>query len=537
MDWTQLTVAAAAAVILTAVLVLALRPRATTPSERSAASDARVDELRKQLAESERRVEEARQRVIQLEALKAVAEARVEEVVRVSEAQSAFFSDASGQMQNSFKSLAADVLRDSRGELLTAADRLLKGFSDSSAADLDSRRASLEQLVGPLTDALAAYRQESQELERARIAQLGTVQEQYRELSAAAGSLRVETAKLANALRSPHVRGHWGQLTLRRSAELAGMVNHCDFFEQETVGGGDRRLRPDMLVRLPSRRLIVVDSKVPMDGYLDAMDATDDGARAEALTRHARQTRDHVIRLGSKDYQSEFDETPEFVVAFIPSDSILAAAVDTDPELVEFALTKNVVIATPATFFALLRAIAFGWRQEQVAENAQRIHALGQELADRLSIVAAHFDKLGGALRRAVENYNDTVSSLESRVLPSARRFRALGVASRDIVEVEPIQVVPRSILSTPTGAGAHELFPDEASFGDPSIAADEAGDPPDQPPHAAAAPGSFACTCRACGREFEGSGSHAQFCSDTCRAGAPVDATPIRETLADDDR
>jgi hypothetical protein len=204
---------------------------------------------------------------------------------------------------------------------------------------------------------------------------------------------------------------------------------------------------------------------------------------------------------------------------------------------VEFALTKNVVIATPATFFALLRAIAFGWRQEQVAENAQKITALGQELADRLSIVATHFDKLGGALRRAVDSYNETVSSLESRVLPSARRFRALGVASRDIVEVEPIQVVPRSILPSTTGAGAHELFPDEPAFGDLSATPEDGADALQWVPGVDAPASTITCTCRVCGREFEGSGPRAQFCSNICREAERTSSVPIREVATDDDR
>lgn len=532
MDWTQ--VAIGGAVVALAIALAVFLTRRATPADRVTAIDARADELRRQLAETGLRLDVAQKRIGDLEALRAVAEAKLEEARTAGEAQKQFLAEASGQMQTSFKSLAADALRDSREELLTAADRLLKGFSDTSAADLDTRQAALAQLVAPLKDALEAYKNENKALEQQRMTQLGTVGEQYRELSSAAGSLRLETAKLSNALRSPHVRGNWGQLTLRRSAELAGMVAHCDFYEQETIGGDDRRVRPDMVVRLPARRLIVVDSKVPMDGYLAAVDATDDASRAEALRRHARQTRDHVARLASKDYQSEFEEAPEFVVAFVPSDSILAAAVEVDPDLVEFALEKKVVISTPATFFALLRTIAFGWRQEEVAENAQRIQALGQQLAERLNVMVTHLDKLGGALRRAVEAYNETVSSLEARVLPSARRFRSLGVATSTIVEIEPIQVVPRSVLLPPAaGDGVQELFPDQLEAGDAPLepvpnADDDWVDGPEL--------ASFTCTCRVCGREFEGSGPNAHFCSMECRDAARSQSA-VQEPVRGDDR
>lgn len=440
------------------------RPRWIRTAEGQAAdlvSEARLDELRRQLGQSDARFEASQRRIIELEGLRAATDARAEEIRRASEAQKSTWDDASARLQDVFKALAADALRDSRAELIGSAEQLLKNLNDRSQSDLDARRSSIEQLVGPLREAIEAYKRETAEHEAKRIRDLGKVEEQYRELSASASSLREETAKLANALRTPHVRGRWGQLTLKRSAELAGMVEHCDFFEQETVPGDGKRLRPDMVVRLPAQRLVVVDSKVPLDGYLDAMNATTDAERAEALTRHARQTRDHVMQLAAKDYQAEFESSPDFVVAFIPSDSILAAAVERDSELLEFALTRGVVIATPSTFFALLRAIAYVWRQEQVAANAQRINAMGQQLADRLAVMVDHFDKVGGALRRAVEAYNSTVSSLEARVLPSARRFRAYGISTREIPELPQVEVAPRTAMPSGLSDGGDELFPE----------------------------------------------------------------------------
>lgn len=452
------------AMLAVAALVL-IRPRWARLDDGHGAvlaGEARLDELRRQLAQADARLDASQRRIIELEATRAATDAHAEEARLAVEAQKAVWNEASGRLQDVFKALAADALRDSRNELLGSADQLLKNLSDRSQSDIEARRSSIEQLVQPLREALEAYKREAAEYEAKRVRDLGTVQEQYRELSASASSLREETGKLANALRTPHVRGRWGQLTLRRSAELAGLVEHCDFFEEETVPADGKRLRPDMVVRLPAERLVVVDSKVPLDGYLDAINATSDVDRDEGLKRHARQTRDHVMQLAAKDYQAEFDCTPDFVVAFIPSDSILAAAVDRDPEVLEFALTRGVVIATPSTFFALLRAIGYVWRHEKLNANAQRVNALGQQLAERLSVLADHFDKVGGALGRAVEAYNATVSSLEARVLPSARRFRAYGVRSREIRELQQVEVAPRTSMPTSLSAGVGELFPDD---------------------------------------------------------------------------
>jgi DNA recombination protein RmuC len=279
-----------------------------------------------------------------------------------------------------------------------------------------------------------------------------------------------------------------------------------------------------MVVRLPARRLIVVDSKVPLDGYLDAIEATAEEARVEALSRHARQTRDHISQLSSRDYQAEFEDAPEFVVAFIPSDSILAAAVEQDPELLEFALAKGVVVATPSTFFALLRAIAFGWRQEQIAENAQRVSLLGQQLSERLAVLVDHFEHVGGALHRAVDAYNATVGSLESRVLPSARRFRDYGVAAKEIPELGRLDVAPRSALLPSPGA-TDELFPE------PDLeAADEPSGEPEltRPWDLEISVPTYTCSCKTCGVSFEGTGPNAQFCSEECRAGLHT-APPVR--------
>jgi len=307
------------------------------------------------------------------------------------------------------------------------------------------RQTSLEALMNPLTESLRTYQQETKALEDKRLREFSSVSEQLKYLAAAQSTLQAETSKLVNALRSPHVRGRWGEIALRKTAELAGMSAYCDFHEQESVSTETGRLRPDMLVRLPAGRDVVVDSKVPLNAFLDSLEATTDESRDIALKRHAGQVKTHIRQLASKEYWDQFPAAPEFVVLFIPNDSFLAAAAEQDPSLIESALTQKVVIATPTTFIALLRAIAYGWRQEHVAEGAQRISTFGQELAERMGTMVEHFSKVGHALGRTVESYNATVASLENRVLPSARKFKQLGVNPRkDLPDLQSVEHNPR---------------------------------------------------------------------------------------------
>src|SRR5262249_34081018 len=284
--------------------------------------------------------------------------------------------------------------------------------------------------------------------------ELGSVGNELRKLAETHTTLQGETAKLANALRSPQIRGRWGEMTLRRTAELAGMSVHCDFVEQET--GGDGRLRPDMIVKLPAGRQIVVDAKAPLDGFLDAMEAVTEEAREAALVRYSAQVNRHIASLASKDYWEQFPQAPEFVVLFIPTDSFLAAAAERDSSLLQSALAKKIILATPSTFIALLLAVAYDWRQQPLAENAQRASDLGQELYDGMATLAEHLGKVGGTLSKAVESYNAAVASWETRVLPSARRFKELGAGGKkDFEELQPVDQTARAPtmpeeLSTP---------------------------------------------------------------------------------------
>ena len=356
----------------------------------------------------------------------------------------ALLGEARESFATTMKALAADSLATSNQAFLDLARSQLEQLQQKTTQELEQRKQAVEHLVTPIRESLQKVDGKLQELELARTRAYSELTVQVRQLADTQKELRAETGNLVTALRSPVVRGRWGEIQLRRVVEMAGMLAHCDFAEQTTVTVDGSRLRPDLVVRLPGGKQVVVDAKAPLQAYLEALECRDEESRRLALVSHARQIREHISKLSAKSYWSQFEQTPEFVVLFIPGETFFSAALEQDPSLIEEGVNQQVILATPTTLIALLRAVAYGWRQETIAESAKAISDLGRDLYSRLATLTEHFAKVGRGLETAVRSYNETVGSLETRVLPSARRFKEHGVSPT--AELAALQGVERTV-------------------------------------------------------------------------------------------
>jgi DNA recombination protein RmuC len=430
-------------------------------TERAGTAERELDEARARLAAESAKLDESRASATELHgraeslatALRLEREAAAGKLAEIDRARE--------NLTQAFGALSAEALKSNNQAFIELAQTALAKHQETAKGELERRQQAIDELVKPMRESLEKFDAKVQEVEKARVGAYAELSQQVRALAETQTQLRGETSNLVKALRQPHVRGRWGEMQLRRVIELAGMLEHCDFLEQETATDEERRFRPDVIVKLPGGKNLVIDAKAPLSAYLDAHDAPDEETRRARLADHARQLRGHLAALGRKSYWDQFQPSPDFVVMFVPGEMFFSAALEQDPSLIESGPEQGVMLASPLTLIALLKAVAYGWRQEALAENARQVSELGAQLYERLATMGGHFATLGARLKGAVESYNATVGSLESRVLVAARRFRDLRAVAGDVELDSPAQIelLPREaraedLLAAPEVAG-----------------------------------------------------------------------------------
>lgn len=418
--------------------------------ERVATLDNQLTQAQDNLQQSQEKYQQLWEAKSDLEKSQAALETRIDAERKKHEETLRLIATAQQELTDAFKALAAEALASNNQSFLQLAKAVLEKFHQQAQSDLESRQKAIDGLVLPLKESLQQVDHKLQNLEKERLQAYAGLLEQVKLLSTAHTDLRAETAKLVNALKTPAVRGRWGEIQLRRVVEIAGMTPHVDFVEQASADTDAGKLRPDLIVHLPGRKNIVIDAKAPLQAYLNAAEDQADDQRQSWMKHHARLIREHISRLSSKNYWEQFHPTPEFVVMFLPGEMFFSAALEQQPDLIETGMSQRVIPASPTTLIALLRAVAYGWRQEQLAENAQEISNLGKQLYERLRTFIDYLDRLGGGLKTAIDSYNRAVGSFENRVLVTARKFPELGVvAGTELGVLNPVEKSPRQVSAS----------------------------------------------------------------------------------------